>query len=152
MNPKLKVFALGKSVLIIGTLFKWMHWPHNETIIYIGFAITGIEYTLAVIHTNYRLFPTLRVLSLITIPFLPFGFFIWLGFEIFYQNITNQLTIPIKISLGIFYILVFIGVLFKLMHWPASGSISIISLSSLAIILAVITVQNITLLTKEETD
>jgi hypothetical protein len=141
-------FAVRISIgfLIIGVMFKIMHWPGANIITIgslisigffsaVGFAAKKPKVTLDYIrlmlaesfvinaiftwlHWSYKAIPW-------TFLFISFILWIWYDGFAFSQNKTPKEKIP-DVLLIVGGILVVIGVIFKVMHWPGAGMMLVI--------------------------
>ena len=143
---------IALSILIIGLLFKIMHWPYSDYIMCSSFIIILILYPIrfwkkrkkAIIDWVKLVFVLLWTINgIIVVEHLPFKyisstltlffFIVWLIIE-FTSNRKkvkeNLLHSEIPFIAGFFII---IGGIFKIMHWPGATIILIIGLLSVVL-------------------
>lgn len=149
--------VLSVIIILVGSLFKVMHWPYSRMVLLIGYCFLFIIYPKYYLTTkiNNR-FNFLSVIGVLVwagfkivnmvcfddvlfvkaISFsglLLFGaisFYKYMGFEN-YQSTRMERIIAIFFLLGEFILA--IGLLFKVLHWPYSLIIIVLGLSILAV-------------------
>lgn len=150
MNSNLIVRLLRLSIpfIILGALFKLMHWPFSGTLITIGFGMIVIlypirfylkpqkrliDYVKLILLISYPINAYLRLFHLPTpylLPIISFGAFIlWIALELFdlYSNrkqIDSLKIFPFGI-LSVINLFLFMGAFYKLMHYPYANAILI---------------------------
>jgi len=161
-----KPLRLLISLLIIGMLFKIIHWPYSSILIISAFSGIAVLYPIRFKNkTNKALLDYIKLVlviswvlnSLFTLYHLPYGllfkiitpiaFISWFAMEGLYYFSANGLKpIPLKYY-GIYVItglLLLLGLAFKIMHWPYSTLLLILgfSLSVISIIITPFNKQN----------
>ena len=150
MNPIIvvRLIRLSLSIVIIGILFKIMHWSYSQALMTIGLGLIVLLYPIRYyFKKNKRLIDHVKLVLGICLPIhyyvnvfhlpsfflltiLSFGAFIfWLILELYemYQNNTNKSlkVFPFGIlSINIFFVL--FGIFFKLWHYPNANLILIL--------------------------
>ena len=157
MNANLivRLIKLSFSILIVGVLFKIMHWPFTQVIMTIGFGMIVLLYpirfylkqpkrvidyvklVLAIclpINTYLNLF---HLQSHFLLPILSFSSFIlWLILELYdsYKNIESKdfKIFPFGI-LSVIVLFILVGAFFKLSHYPYANYILIFGFALLTV-------------------
>jgi hypothetical protein len=150
---------LSISILIIGMLFKIMHWPYGAEIVACAFGAIIIVYPFrfwnkkpkfVIDYVKLILLISWALNGIFTILHLPYKIYlsavasisliVWLVMEAsryFRKGVKEESKSSSPISsygvLSVSGILIFIGVLFKIMHWPGAGPLLILGLSTVAI-------------------
>ena len=152
---------LGLIILILGALFKVMHWPYSKELMFIGAISIGVLYIIRFIYKKEKskldyvklslvimwLFYYLtQVFHLYNIPYiveicLVLLFFWWFTEEgVFYfknqKFKTNRfLKITYYLLIGITSFLLLFGMLFKTQHWPYGSLMFTLGVVLLCVIL-----------------
>lgn len=156
MHKILSAIRILISINIIAVLFRLMHWPHSMYLFLIGLGGIFILYPIRFYLKKDKL--ALDYIKLIFVELFCFTRFvkihhllkidiliivtevigiIWILFEIF--NFINNVKprykpiIPKLNSNYVFVLIILIGALFKLMHWPYANILLIIGLVLLAL-------------------
>lgn len=153
-----KVLKFSIGIVILGSLFKILHWPYGNIFILSGFSAIMLFYFLRFLYKPDKNLSNISKLlivvffcshKLFTIFHLPYkeyllyaalvaliGHYIADGFRIFtFDNYSNSDIAPkySKAFHPIFLGVAILGALFKIMHWPYAGVLLTLGLSLLAI-------------------
>ncbi len=135
---------LALIVLIIGALFKIMHWPNSKELMLIGALSVAVLYTIRFLNKAHKKTLDYIKLSLILlwlhnyfvqsfhlykIPFLLEICFIilliwWFAEEGFFYFLNRKfkkrglLKITYYLLIGLTFFMLLFGILFKIQHWP----------------------------------
>ncbi len=155
-NKEVKILTspirISIAVLIIGILFKIMHWPYGNIIITVAFSSISILYIFRFLNkTNKKWLDYAKLLLVVSfsirgifvILHLPFKDVLnivaliavigWLalgGYKDYYGSKTKSLW---QNMVGIGAVVIFVGALFKIMHWPGASIMLVFGLCLVAL-------------------
>lgn len=146
------------AVLIVGVMFKIMHWPFGAWIIVFGFSLIAVLYPFRFMNKKskvlldyarllfvicwavYGIFAALHLPYKIIFDVLrSISFVFWIimeGINYFSkvkEKKSGTINIISYIIIAISAALVLVGALFKIMHWPGAGPMLVVGLSLVVI-------------------
>lgn len=154
----LNILRILAGCFVMGILFKIMHWPGAKLILSSVLILLPIVYSIRFYFKDKKLFSDYLKLVLVIIGSFayllhkilhwPFGkelyiltlallcvFLLFQVYRYLFKNETEQSPIwNTKTAFSIPGVIVFIGVLFKIMHWPGASILLIVGLAGFALL------------------
>lgn len=167
MQSKHKILTLpirlALIVLIIGALFKVMHWPYSKELMLIGGGLVSTLYTIRFLFKKQKnrmdyvkiafvlLWLSSYLINVFHIYSLPYvfnilivGLFIWWFIEEglnYFKNRKHKVGGAFRIIYYLFcyltFIAMFLGILIKILHWPYGSLVFTIGVLSLCLLIII---------------